>query len=241
MRSPASKVALVLPSGLEPALHEQYVAALSRLGRAPATAPDGPQVAVGGVVPGAVAVVTNDPEAEARQAARRLIDCLRLVGVVAGPVVTLGVPASVEGALATALADGGFAAGPAVTDVSDPTAAFQRAYAEANGDVVGVVAYGDDTAGAAVAGLDANAQGVKVQVVGVGSGPGTQARIMDGSQCAAVIPAVRRQARRAVDLAAALESGATPGEAAPDTLTLDGEQVASILVPAGVIGGEGVQ
>ena len=222
-------------------LAADYADAVAARGRSAERAdavPVGTAIALGGVVPGAIAAVTTDPSALGALAAESLVRCLADAGVVAGPVLLLAGSTQVRDSAAATLERSGYTASP-VIDLAgqpDPEAAFTAGYAEANGNIVGVIADDDAAAAAAVSGLEANAQAGKVPVVGYGVGPQTRARLADGSQCAALRPAVKRQSRLAVDLAQALESGAEVSEGAPDTVVSGGDALAGILVPPAFAG-----
>ena len=233
---------IVIPQGIGTTLVTEYQDALGVLG-AHASVVDAPVsgtgvVSLGGWVPGAAAVVTVDPVALGGRLADGIVECLAGVGVVSGPVLLAALPPGAADAATAALAQRGFT--PSLP--TDSAASVSDWYTAANGNVVGIVAGDATTAQAAVHVLDANAQAVKVPVVAFGLDPDLPDRLADGSQCLALRPSVKKEARAAVDLAAALSAGAEAREAAGDAVvTADGGTVPGILFPPAVIRGEGGQ
>lgn len=193
-------------------------------------------VAVGGPVPGAAAAVMVDESMVGERLASALAGCLADVGVVAGPVLLVGLTEPAARAATTTLDARGLSASPPLESAGNAPAVIGDWYRQANGDVVGIVAGNDDAANAAVAVLEANAQAVKVPVVAYGGGSDAEGRLADGAQCAGLRPAVRKEARAAAALADALAQGGDVTALTPDRVAIaTGEGLPGILVPPAVV------
>lgn len=230
--SPVQTVAqgeIVIPHSLDEWQIARYQAAVAAAGSR-ARVVDGPVtaqsvVALGGPVPGAAVVVMPDPTQAGRLLAQAVLGCLAEGGLVRGPVALVNLPEGVGGPVAEVLAAAGFTP---MSDGEDPAEWYRRR----DGDVVAMLTGTDESAAQAIAALDANAQAGKVAVAALGVGPSLPARLAQGVQCAAVRPAFRKEARRAVEAAAGILTGT--GVAAESTGEPEVLLVPSVLVRPGL-------
>lgn len=221
--SATSTQGIVLSRALDAPTRERYERALAGLGAqaviVDAVVAGEGAVALGVPVPGADALVTMDTDAAGRILARRVVRCLEAVGVVSGPVL-------VDPELTSAqreISDRGYEAVLGGQSFGDDYRARQ-------GDVIGVVAASASAGDEAIGVLDGNAQAGKVPVVSVGVDATTIAHLDDGALCGAVRPAFRAEARAAVDLMAAIESGDDLQSITTQRVEAGGRTVPALLI-----------
>ena len=184
-------------------------------------------VEIGRLTPssGVDAAVVANPEDRGRMLGNGLVRCLSGNGVVAGPVMLINGPEesdearlerarSVEviRAAGYSIADEAWMADPSATEASD---VFRPMYADANGDLVGVIAMSDHAAEGVISVLNGNAQAGKVSVAGMGASPQTLQQLIGGSQCVTVIPSVQEESRVGVELIHNLLAGERDAQANP--------------------------